>query len=103
MIVSKIKCEDVVIGWCPNRPPFEKHAKRGRVFAYVLPETAFTWDLPFTVGANTAGWRETGVAGRQEWMQLYVTQMLGDDNIQLDAVRCALCQVDEWRSFPFSI
>jgi hypothetical protein len=36
-------------------------------------------------------------------MQRYVTVMLHEDNIKIDAVKTAMAQIDEFAGFPFSI
>jgi hypothetical protein len=97
------RCVNVVIGWVPDRKPFDRHPARGRVVAFIPPETSFTWQLPYTVGANTAGWQEAGASGRQALMQGYVTEMADHDNIRPENIRRALREIDEWQSFPFTI
>ena len=97
-----IKGEDVVVAWVPNRGTFSVHRQRGTVIVFVHPETMETNSFTHTVGADTLGWKEAGVSGRQKWMQRVVTQMIHDDNIRLEIIQAALCQVDEWQRFPFS-
>ena len=69
-----IKGEDVVVAWVPNRPTFSAHPQRGNVVVFVPPETVETQSFTHTVGADTAGWKEAGVSGRQQWMQRVVTR-----------------------------
>ena len=98
-----IKGEEVVVAWVPNRESFSAYQQRGNVIVFVPPETIETQSFTHTVGANTSGWKEAGVSGRQQRMQRVVTEMIHDDKIRLEVIQAALCQVDEWQRFPFSV
>lgn len=72
------------------------------MIVFIPPETNETQRFMNTTGADTDGWKRVGVEGRRRWVQSVVTAMLYNDNIELDVIQDALCQVDEWAQFPFS-
>jgi hypothetical protein len=95
------RVEEIVVAWVPNRPSFHKHPSCGNVI--VCFPTSDTGLYTHTVGACDSDWVHLGVAGRRSQMQRIVTKMLHEDMIRLEVIQAALCQVDEWQRFPFSV
>src|SRR5258705_11122970 len=88
---SMIKGEEVVVALVHNRETFSASQQRGNVIVFARPETTETQSFTHTEGADTSGWKEAGVSGRQQWMQRVVTQMIHEDKIRLEVIQAALC------------
>jgi hypothetical protein len=96
----KLKAEDAIVAWVPNRDMYSGYRERGNVG--IFTQTSQTRDFSHTTGRDTAGWEAVGIEGRRQRVQAAVIQMLHVDGIELKVIRSALCEVDEWTAFPFS-
>ena len=92
---------DAIVVWTPNRENQTAYPTRGKikVFSYGDQDDPY---YPSSVGACDADWSATDEAGRLALMQRCVTRMLYEDKLELDAVKAALAQIEEFAHFPFS-
>ena len=97
-----MRSADALIVWTPNRETHAANPTRGKIRVFQFGQQ----DDPYyasSVGACDLNWNTTDDGGRLALMQRYVTVMLYEDDMELDAVREAITQIDEFRKFPFSI
>jgi len=96
-----MKAASVIITWTPDRAPYESYSTRGMIEVTPFPEQS-AQTHPMSVGACSAEWINADEQGRLRLMQRYVTVMLHQDHLAVEAVREQISRIDEYRNFPFS-
>jgi hypothetical protein len=96
-----MKALEANVFWTPNRPSFDRYPTKGTIDLSTRPGGGSVYH-PWSVGACWCDWTDADDEGRRKLMQLFVTHMLHEDNLPLNAVRDAITQIDEFAEFPFS-
>ncbi|MEN5278172.1 hypothetical protein ABE527_14625 [Brucella sp. TWI432] len=76
-----MKSIDAMITWTPNRDPFLQNPTCGQVRVIHHNVEPDNNDIPCSVGACNAGWKEMSVEDRQTEINEIYRRMVEEDNI----------------------